>query len=160
MALRLSPRWFVVVIVLVAVAGISVVWMNAVSKSEAAHGRGQHWPSGVSAAGLRDLRSAHWKLAATSSRGATTDEGPIVNAAVSQMGWLDASRVQSVTFMAGRNTSAKVPAAAQKTSSVWVIEFNNVVVPDLSGKGGNSNPGTMVALVDADTLKFLYASSY
>ena len=101
-----------------------------------------------------------WKLAATSRRGATTDEGPIVNAALSQMGWLDASQVRSVTFMAGGTTSAKVPAPAQKTSSVCVIEFDNVRVPDLSGEGGNNNPGSMVALVDADTLKFLYASSY
>jgi hypothetical protein len=32
--------------------------------------------------------------------------------------------------------------------------------PTLSGKGGSNNPGRMVALVDADTLTFLYASSY
>jgi hypothetical protein len=44
------------------------------------------------------------------------------------MGWLDAGQVQSVTVMAGRNTSAEVPAPARNTSSAWFFEFDTVLV--------------------------------
>jgi len=56
------------------------------------------------------------------------------------------------TAQASRGLPTAIPSPA------WVVEFHNVVVPNLSGYGPDER-GDMVALVDADTMEFLLVSS-
>jgi len=157
-----TSRWTVPVLAALAVAALLVVVVGldqARSAKTAADPGTRSWTSGVSAKAAKSLSRIHWHLTPVTSPAGNGDEGAAVDAASAQGGFLDPSKVQTVTLTMAADTaqaSRGLPTAIP--SPTWVVEFHNVVVPNLSGYGPDER-GDMVALVDADTMEFLLVSS-
>ena len=79
-------------------------------------------------------------------------------AAVSDFSWLSNRQVSTVNVM--RAIPYEGSGVLTTAVDVWAIEFDNVDVPSFGGAvSPGKHTGTMLVLIDARTLKMLYATT-
>ena len=89
-----------------------------------------------------------------------TDEAKAVAQAVSDMSWLSMDKASTVTLMSAKSTRASgSDAVFPDAVKVWAIEFDRVSVPLGGPDSPGEHSGTVLVLVDPNTLKTLVATT-
>jgi len=147
----------IAVLLWAAFVGVSQ-WVGSGSASAGA----RVWPSGLHPGTLDHLRrQSHVSLTPVNTDSSSvTDEAKAVAQAVSDMSWLSMDKASTVTLMSAKSTRASgSDAVFPDAVKVWAIEFDRVSVPLGGPDSPGEHSGTVLVLVDPNTLKTLVATT-
>jgi hypothetical protein len=155
----LKRSWVTPLLVAATVAALLIAAFLGMDRYRSSHEQtaSRTWPSDLTGSARKQLARHMWVVRPSTDTAllASSDEQAVVNAAVSSFDFTNAGQVQSVTLMnvTDERTDKDGEAVAATSQPMWVVQLQGVTQPVLGGSGEQSVPGSMVIMVDPNTMK-------